>query len=192
MLNGEPVMMKMAKTVAYTEGMPMAPDPGIISPQAFADELFSDRFINEYLGDTNLRLCTDASQGLAVRFGETVKAYVQRDGTAQALTAVPLGIAGWLRYMLGVDDQGREYTLAPDPMNEEITAAFTGIEWGRPETVKEQLRPILGNKAVFGVNLYEAGLGERIGTMFREMLGGPGAALKTVKKYMEGDRDEVI
>ncbi len=184
MLNGEPVMMKMAKTVAYTEGMPMAPDPGILSPQAFADELFTDRFVNVYLGDTNLRLCTDASQGLAVRFGETVKAYVKRDGSAEALTAVPLGIAGWLRYMLGTDDRGQKYTLAPDPMNGEITAAFTGIEWGRPETVKEQLRPILSNEAVFGVDLYAAGLGERIETMFREMLGGPGAALETVKKYM--------
>ena len=192
MLNGETVMMKLAKAVAYTEGMPMAPDPGIISPQAFADELFSDRFVNRYLGDTNLRLCTDASQGLAVRFGETVKAYVKRDGTASALTAVPLGVAGWLRYMLGVDDRGRTYALAPDPMNAEISAAFTGIEWGKPETVKEQLRPILCNEAVFGIDLYAAGPGERIESMFREMLGGPGATLETVKKYMEGDQDEAF
>jgi fructuronate reductase len=74
MLNGEPVMMKMAKTVAYTEGMPMAPDPGILSPQAFADELFTDRFVNVYLCYTNLPLSTDASQALAVRPVSTVHA----------------------------------------------------------------------------------------------------------------------
>ena len=184
MLQTEPLMMKMAKTVAYAEGLPMAPDPGIISPRAFADELFTDRFVNGYLGDTNLRLCTDASQGLAVRFGETVKAYVKRDGDAKALTAVPLGIAGWLRYMLGADDEGRPYTLAPDPMNETVTAALAGITWGKPETVTGQLRPVLSNAALFGVDLYTAGLGETIETMFREMLAGPGAALRTVKKYM--------
>ena len=35
------------------------PDPGILSPQAFVDELFRERFPNEYLGDTNLRLAVD-------------------------------------------------------------------------------------------------------------------------------------
>ena len=184
MLRDEPVMMKLAKTVAYAEGLPMAPDPGIIFPRAFADELFTDRFVNEYLGDTNLRLCTDASQGLAVRFGETVKAYVKRDGDAKALTAVPLGIAGWLRYMLGRDDKGRPYALAPDPMNGEITAALSGTVWGRPETAAGKLRPVLSNAAVFGTDLYAAGLGERIESMFAQMLAGPGAALATVKKYM--------
>ena len=184
MLKGEPVMMQMAKRIAYTEGLPMAPDPGILSPRAFADELFRERFVNEYLGDTNLRLCTDASQGLGVRFGETIKAYVKQYGAATALIAVPLGVAGWLRYMLGVDDRGKPYSLAPDPMNEEISAAFADIEWGKPDTVTGQLRPILSNAAVFGTDLYAAGLGERIETLFKEMLGGPGAALETVKRQM--------
>ena len=184
MLNAEPAMLKLAKTVAYVEGLPMAPDPGIVSPRAFADELFEDRFVNVYLGDTNLRLCTDASQGLAVRFGETVKAYVKRDGSAAALTAVPLGIAGWLRYMLGVDDEGRPYVLAPDPLNGRITEALSGVVWGRPDTASGRLRPILSNRALFGVDLYAAGLGERIGSMFSHMLAGPGATLRTVKKYL--------
>ena len=33
--------------------------------------------MNEYLLDTNLRIVTDESQGLGVRFGETIKAYTQ-------------------------------------------------------------------------------------------------------------------
>lgn len=62
---------------AYTEGLPVVPNPGIISPQAFTDELFQDRFPNEYLGDTNLRLAVDVSQMVGIRFGETIKAYVE-------------------------------------------------------------------------------------------------------------------
>ena len=184
MLEAEPAMLRLAQTVAYAEGLPMAPDPGILSPKAFADELFGERFVNTSLGDTNLRLCTDASQGLAVRFGETVKAYVKRDGTAAALTGVPLGIAGWLRYQLGVDDEGRPYALAPDPLNARMADVLSGIPWGNPDTAAGRLRPVLSDAALFGTDLYAAGLGEKIETMFKEMIAGPGAALETVKKYM--------
>ena len=72
MLNTDPDVMKMAKMTAYTEGLPVVPNPGIISPQAFTDELFQDRFPNEYLGDTNLRLAVDVSQMVGIRFGETI------------------------------------------------------------------------------------------------------------------------
>ena len=183
MLRTVPEVLKMARTVAYQEGMPVIRDPGILSPQAFTDELFDDRFPNEYLGDTNLRLSTDVSQGVSVRFGETIKAYVQRDGSAEKLLAIPLGIAGWLRYMMAFDDQGKTYTLAPDPMNETFTEAYRDVIFGKPETLTDQLRPILSNASVFGIDLYQAGLGEKITGMVREMLEGPGSALRTVRKY---------
>ena len=143
MLNTNEDMMKMARMVAYDEGLPVVADPGILSPQVFVDELFNDRFPNEYLGDTNLRLAVDVSQMVGIRFGETVKAYVKKYGDASRLTAIPLGIAGWLRYMLGVDDEGNEFELAPDPMNEEIQEQFKDIVVGQPETFKDQLKPIL-------------------------------------------------
>ena len=41
----------------------------------------------------------DVSQMVGIRFGEKIKAYVQKFGDASRLTAIPLGIAGWLRYM---------------------------------------------------------------------------------------------
>ena len=134
MLNTNEDMMKMARMVAYDEGLPVVADPGILSPQAFVDELFNDRFPNEYLGDTNLRLAVDVSQMVGIRFGETVKAYVAKFGDASGLTAIPLGIAGWLRYMLGVDDEGNKFELAPDPMNEELQEQFKDIVVGKPET----------------------------------------------------------
>ena len=184
LLENIPLMERMARKVAFDEGMPAAQDPGLISPQAFAEELFSERFPNRYLGDTNLRLCTDASQGLAVRFGETIKTYVRQKGSAAELTAIPLGIAGWLRYMLGVDDQGKAYELAPDPLNEDISEALSEVRFGKPESAKACLKGILSRESLFGVNLYRAGLGEKIEEMFSQMTAGPGAALKTVEQWI--------
>ena len=184
MLNTNPDMMKMARMVAYDEGLPMVEDPRILSPKAFTDELFTDRFPNEYLGDTNLRLATDTSQGVGVRFGETIKAYVKKYGSAERLTAIPLGIAGWLRYMLGVDDMGNTYELAPDPMVPEIQAALSSVVFGNPESLTDQLHPILSNEKVFFIDLYKAGLGEKIEGMFREMINGKGSTKATIHKYM--------
>lgn len=187
MLNTDEDMMKMARMVAYDEGLPVVPDPGILSPQEFVDELFNDRFPNEYLGDTNLRLAVDVSQMVGIRFGETIKAYVAKYGDASRLTAIPLGIAGWLRYMLAVDDEGKSYELAPDPMNEEIQEQLKDVVVGRPETFTDQLKAILSNERIFFVDIYQTGLGEKIETMFREMLAGPGAIKATVHKYVGGN-----
>ena len=184
MLNTNPDMMKMARMVAYDEGLPMVEDPRILSPKAFTDELFTDRFPNEYLGDTNLRLATDTSQGVGVRFGETIKAYMKKYGSAERLTAIPLGIAGWLRYMLGVDDMGNTYELAPDPMVPEIQAALSSVVFGNPESLTDQLHPILSNEKIFFIDLYKAGLGEKIEGMFREMIAGKGSTKATIHKYM--------
>ena len=184
MLNTDADMMKMARMVAYDEGLPVVPNPGILSPQEFVDELFNDRFTNEYLGDTNLRLAVDVSQMVGIRFGETIKAYVAKYGDASRLTAIPLGIAGWLRYMLAVDDEGKRYELAPDPMNEEIQEQLKEIIVGQPETFTDQLKAILSNERIFFVDIYQTGLGGKIETMFREMIAGPGAIKATIHKYV--------
>ena len=185
MLNTNEDMMKMARMIAYKEGLQVVPNPGILSPQAFVDELFNDRFPNEYLGDTNLRLAVDVSQMVGIRFGETIKSYVEKFGDASSLTAIPLGIAGWLRYMLAVDDNGNKYELAPDPMNEEIQEQFKDIVVGKPETLKEQLKPILSNERLFYTDLYKDGVGEKIENMFREMIAGSGAVKATIHKYVD-------
>lgn len=185
MLNTNEDMMKMARMVAYDEGLPVVPNPGILSPQAFVDELFNERFPNEYLGDTNLRLAVDVSQMVGIRFGETVKAYVEKYGDASRLTAIPLGIAGWLRYLLAVDDAGNHYELAPDPMKEELTEQLKDIVVGHPETFKDQLKLILSNERLFFTDLYKDGVGEKIETMFREMIAGPGAVKATIHKYVK-------
>ena len=121
---------------------------------------------------------------VCIRFGETVKAYVAKCGDASKLTAIPLGIAGWLRYMLAVDDEGKKYELAPDPMNEELQEQLGDIVVGKPETFTDQLKPILSNERIFFTDLYKDGIGEKIEEMFREMIAGSGAVKTTIHKYV--------
>ena len=84
------------------------------------------------------------------------------------------------------DDEGKKYELAPDPMNEEIQEQLKDIIVGQPETFTDQLKPILSNERIFFTDLYQAGVGEKIETMFREMIAGSGAIKATVHKYAGG------
>ena len=181
----DPELSRLADQVGYAEGLPVVEDPGILSPKAFIDEVIHERFPNAYLGDTSQRICTDISQGVAVRFGETIQAYVAREGRAARLTGIPLAIAGWLRYLLEVDDVGNSYPLAPDPMAAELTEQLSSIRVGQPASCGGQLRPILANANIWGVDLYAAGLGEKIEAIFREELAGPGAVRATLKRHLD-------
>ena len=173
--------------LGYQEGLPVVEDPGILSPERFLDELFAVRFPNPYLGDTSARIAVDISQMTAIRFGETIKSYVKRDGSAQSLTAVPLAIAGWLRYLLAVDDEGRPFDLSPDPMIPYMQAQLAGIEFGKPESLTDQLKGVLSNESLFGSDLYEAGLGGKIETMVRSELEGAGAVRRTLCSWLAGN-----
>ena len=114
------------------------------------------------------------------------KSYVSRpDLDPSSLVFIPLAIAGWLRYLLGLNDNGEKMELSPDPMMKELSAALCDIVFGKPESCKNQLRSILGNSHLFGLDLYQAGVGEKVEDMFRELIAGPGAVTATLKKYLE-------
>ena len=55
---------------------------------------------------------------------------------------------------------------------------------GRPETYKGQLKSMLSNANIFGIDLYEAGIGDTVEEMFREEIAGPGAVRAVLKKYL--------
>lgn len=180
----DPQMLELAHRVGYVEGMDVVPDPGILSPKKFLDELIQERFPNPYLGDTTQRLAVDVSQGIGIRFGETIKSYMEKYGDAKRLEAIPIAIAGWLRYLLAVDDEGNSFELAPDPMVPELKEQMAGIVVGDPSSLKGQLKEILSNENIFAVDLYRAGIGEKVEDIFRQEIEGPGAVRKTLKKYL--------
>ena len=180
----DPLLLELACRIGYTEGMPVVENPGIISPKVFLDEVFKERLSNKYLGDTAQRIAVDISQMVGIRFGETIKSYMKRNGTAENLTAIPLAIAGWIRYLLGINDQGEPFDLAPDPMIPELKKQLSGLKYGDPSSVNKNLKPILSNRYIFGRDLYEDGIGEKIERMVQEELDGPGAVRKTLAKYL--------
>ena len=186
----DPDLHELAITVSRREGLPVSENPGIISPEDFLDELMTERFPNKYLGDTNARIAVDISQMVGIRFGETIKAYVQRDGDASALIGIPLAIAGWIRYLVGVDDQGDAFDLSPDPMLPELGGIIKGIEFGESDSVGDKLRPLLSNVNIFGSDLYLDGIGDIIESMVKEMLAGKGAVRNTLRYYLRENREE--
>ncbi|SDF33691.1 mannitol dehydrogenase family protein [Sporolituus thermophilus] len=181
----DPLLKRLVEKIGYDEGLPVVVDPGIMDPAAFIKEVIEVRLPNPYIPDTPQRIATDTSQKVGIRFGETIKAYMRRpDLEPQNLTYIPLVIAGWCRYLLGLDDQGQEMGLSPDPLLDTLKAAVTGIRLGDAASVGDNLKPILSNAELFGVNLYEIGLGEKIEGYFNEMIAGPGAVRSTLQKYL--------
>lgn len=178
-------LKKLVEKVGYDEGLPVVIDPEIIDPKKFIDEVINKRLPNPYIPDTPQRIAVDTSQKVGIRFGETIKAY-HRDPKLNAddLQYIPLVIAAWLRYLLGVDDNGEEMELSPDPMLDELTSSLNDIKLGKPETFNDQLKQILSNEKIFGSNLYEVGLGDKIEGYFNELISGPGAVRNTLKKYL--------
>jgi fructuronate reductase len=179
----DPQLRALAELIGKVEGMAVVPNPGILSPEAFLDECLDERFPNPYLGDTSLRIATDISQMVGIRFGITVRSHMERGDSAELL-GIPLAIAGWLRCLLALDDEGKPMELAPEPMLDELQAALAGIELGKPESVGDKLRPILSNERIFYVDLYEAGLGQKIERLLAEELAGPGAVRATLVRYL--------
>ncbi|MDR2467598.1 MAG: mannitol dehydrogenase family protein [Spirochaetaceae bacterium] len=171
--------------IAHREGIAVVTDPGIIKPDDFVREVLTARFPNPNNPDTPQRIATDTSQKLAIRFGETIKLYVEKpDLDVDKLVLIPLVLAGWCRYLLGQDDNGAAFTLSPDPLLNELQPLLTGIELGKPESAAGKLCKILSNEKIFGLDLYRAGLGNKIEGYFAELIAGSGAVRKTLRRYL--------
>ncbi|ONI48301.1 hypothetical protein AN643_02205 [Candidatus Epulonipiscioides saccharophilum] len=162
------------------EGMKVVEDPKIIDPKQFLSEVF-DRLNNPFVPDDPARIATDTSQKVGIRFGQTIKSYVQSGLSLEELTFIPLAIAGWFRYLLGVDDNGQKIDLSPDPMLEELQTAIKGLELGQP--YNGEIEPILRNEKIFGLDLVAAGLSPKIETMLKELITDKGSVRSTLKKY---------
>ncbi len=97
---------------------------------------------------------------------------------------IPLVFAGWLRYLIGVNDEGVKFELSPDPLLETVCPYVAGFELGKEADVEGALKGILENAKIWGVNLYEVGMAEKVICYFTEMIAGPGAVRATLKKYV--------
>ena len=177
-------LKKLVEVIGYEEGLPVVVNPGILDPREFIDTVLQVRIPNPFMPDTPQRIATDTSQKLAIRFGETIKAYQKSSDLDVAdLKLIPLVQAGWLRYMMGIDDNGNAFELSPDPLAHTVCPIMEQVKLGETKDAEAIIAPLLHNEAIFGVDLYEAGLAELVCKYFDELIAGPGAVRATLHKY---------
>lgn len=174
-------LKKLVNMIA-DEGMKVVINPEIINPQEFVKEVIEERLPNPNIPDAPQRIATDTSQKVGIRYGETIKACMKSDSLdISELKAIPMAIAGWLRYLIGVDDSGKEFERSSDPRLDELSGKLSGVTLGNPDSINGKLKDILSDKSIFGVDLYEAGLVDKIESNLKAMLKGTGAIRNTLK-----------
>lgn len=178
-------LVKLVETIGYREGLPVVVNPGILDPKEFIDTVLKVRVPNPFMPDTPQRIATDTSQKLAIRFGETIKAYAASpELSVSDLKRIPLVFAGWLRYLMAVDDEGNAFTLSPDPLLDTVCPYVAGLTLGGGQDVEAAVGEVLRMKNIFGVDLYEVGLAQTVCKYLQEMTEGRGAVRATLKKYV--------
>ncbi|AGA65481.1 mannitol-1-phosphate/altronate dehydrogenase [Brachyspira pilosicoli P43/6/78] len=150
-----PSLKKLVEKIGYDEGMKVVADPKILNPKDFIKEVIEERLVNPYIPDSPKRIATDTSQKIPIRYGETLKSYVKNGLDISSLVGIPLTIAAWLRYLVGIDDNGKPMEISPDPMLEELQKHIKNIKFKYKETIGNNLKPILSNKIIFAVDLYD-------------------------------------
>jgi fructuronate reductase len=181
----DPDLAMLVRQIGYREGLPVVVHPGIMEPEAFLDEVVLERLPNPYIPDMPQRIATDTSQKIPIRFGRTIEAYY-KDPLRKAtdLVFIPLTIAAWLRYLLGVSDTGHPMPISPDPMSDVLLNLLKDVRFGNQSSGKGALDDILSNTSIFSIDLFECGLAPKIESMFCEMLAGKGAVQATLRKYL--------
>ncbi len=180
-----PLLKNMVEVIGYKEGLPVVVNPGILDPKKFIDEVVNVRIPNPFLPDSPQRIATDTSQKLSIRFGETIKAYeASPDLHTEDLKLIPLVYAGWLRYLMGIDDEGREFTPSSDPLLEEVRQYVADYELSSAPKDLSKLDALLANEKIFGVNLHAIGMDTLVKQYFAELSSGVGAVAAALKKYV--------
>lgn len=177
-------LITLTKVIGYKEGLPVVNDPGIIRPKEFLDTVLNVRIPNPYMPDTPKRIATDTSQKLSIRFGETIRSYqASCELHIEDLEGIPLVFAGWLRYLLAIDDTGRIFELSPDPLLDDVCKKMEGISLGNTAQAANVLKPLLSDKGIFGVDLYEAGLADKVCSYFIAMTKEAGAVRRILHQF---------
>ena len=181
-----PLLKRFVEIIGYQEGLPVVVDPGILNPREFIDTVVNVRIPNPFMPDAPQRIATDTSQKLAIRFGETIKAYQNRpDLDVADLKLIPLVFAGWLRYLMAVDDKGNAFTPSSDPLLETATAYVADYKLDDTPKDLSRLDPLLSNEKIFGVDLTAIHMADLVKSYFAELSSGVGAVQATLEKYVK-------
>ncbi|EKK3982881.1 mannitol dehydrogenase family protein [Cronobacter sakazakii] len=109
----------------------------------YADRLI-ERYSNPALRHRTWQIAMDGSQKLPQRWLDSLRWHQAHDSAAPLLT---LGVAGWMRYVSGVDEQGKAIEVC-DPLLNVIQEAVRTSEEG-----EARVKALLGIRAIFGEDL---------------------------------------
>ncbi len=97
---------------------------------------------------------------------------------------IPLVFAGWLRYLMGLDDDLTPFTPSSDPRLEEAQEYLKDIKIGMKGPFPA-LETLLKDESIWGVNLPEIGMADLVLSYFTELIAEKGAIRKTLIKYVQ-------
>lgn len=189
----DPDLKKEIMNLGYGEDLPVVKDPKIINPKKFIDELVTKRLPNKNIPDTPQRIASDTSQKIPIRYGVTIKHYVDNpDLDPKNLRFIPFIIAAWCRYLMGIDDNGDEFQTSPDPLYDGLHQVVASVKLGTTDIdVSALLKPILSNQEIFANDLYAIGLAPIIENDFKKLIAGPGAVRKELHDLVENHSYEL-
>jgi fructuronate reductase len=141
--SADPVLARMLEEL-WARIIPTVPVPPGVDLVVYAAELLQ-RFRNPAIRHRTWQIAMDGSQKLPQRLLGTIR---DRLAKGQSIDALALGVAGWMRYVMGVDEKFAAIEVK-DPLSAEFKSRVDAAG-GNPAAVIDGL---LGIKAIFGDDL---------------------------------------
>jgi fructuronate reductase len=139
----DPVLRRFVEGL-WREIVPVVPPPPGTDLTRYTAALL-DRFSNPAIRHRTWQIAMDGSQKLPPRLLATIRERLARD---LPLPALALAVAGWIRYVGGVDERGRDIDVR-DPLASRVRLVLDKAG-GDP---RARVRAVLGIDAVFGADL---------------------------------------
>ena len=160
------------------------PSPNQMNVEAFAQDTI-ERLMNANIPDDPMRIASSGSAKMHPRFLETFFEATEKKLPKEELNQLLLPVAGFIRYTLGVDDQGNAFNLEKDQFLDLLTKAGKSTTLGNA-VITPEIKAIISHKGITGKDLYQFGdAGKTLEEMVVSMLKGKNAVKETIEKYLQ-------
>jgi len=134
--------LKAARSLMLDEQAPTLSTQGV-DLVAYADSLIA-RYQNRAIKHRTYQIATDGTQKLPQRWLESIRWHLANGSRFELLA---LGVACWMRFVSGIDEQGKEIVIN-DPLRAELAELVSSSSEG-----DERVAALLSLRAVFGDDL---------------------------------------
>ncbi len=147
--SADPALAEMLMRL-WAEIIPTVPSPPGVDLDAYTVALLA-RFQNPAIRHRTWQIAMDGSQKLPQRLLGTIS---DRLAAGQSIDTLSLGVAGWMRYVMGFDQQGKPIDVR-DPLASEFAAVVDRASRGpgKSHDVAAIVDGLLAMKPIFGEEL---------------------------------------